>query len=188
MNTRTHTSKLAAAALLCAIGVIIPMYSPLRVILPPAASYTLGVHAPIFIAMFISPAVAVAVSLGTAAGFLLAGFHLPIVFRALSHVVFAFIGAAIIRKWRGSRKSLPALIIFSFYIGVIHGVFEVAAVVLFYFAGDPAAMLAEGGFLLSVVLMIGVGTVAHSMVDFGIACAVLRPMRRHVRIFAKDAI
>ena len=49
-------------------------------------SFTLGSHVAIFIAMFISPAVALTVELGATLGFLLAGFPPVVVLRALSQV------------------------------------------------------------------------------------------------------
>ena len=60
------------AALLCAIAILIPMISPVKIPLGPM-SFTLGSHVAIFIAMFISPAVALTVELGATLGFLLAG-------------------------------------------------------------------------------------------------------------------
>ena len=55
------------AALLCAIGIIIPLFSPLKIILEPM-SFTLASHVPTFLAMFISPVTAIFVSIGTAIG------------------------------------------------------------------------------------------------------------------------
>ena len=64
-----NTLKLTITGLLIALGVVIPMYSPVRIMLPPA-SFTLASHAVIFVAMFISPKVALAVAAGTTLGFL----------------------------------------------------------------------------------------------------------------------
>lgn len=55
--------RLTISALLIAMGIIIPMVMP-RITIGPA-SFTLASHVPVFIAMFISPVVAIAVSLGT---------------------------------------------------------------------------------------------------------------------------
>ncbi len=55
-------------------GVIIPMVMP-KIMIPPA-SFTLASHVPLFIAMFFTPGVAVAVALGTTFGFFNnAGYH-----------------------------------------------------------------------------------------------------------------
>lgn len=61
--------RLTISALLIAMGIIIPMVMP-RITIGPA-SFTLASHVPVFIAMFISPVVAIAVSLGTGFGFLI---------------------------------------------------------------------------------------------------------------------
>ena len=57
--------RLTISALLIAMGIIIPMVMP-RITIGPA-SFTLASHVPVFIAMFISPVVAI--SLGTGFGF-----------------------------------------------------------------------------------------------------------------------
>ena len=46
---------LALAGVLCAIGIIIPIFSPVKIRLDPM-SFTLASHVAIFLAMFISPA------------------------------------------------------------------------------------------------------------------------------------
>ena len=88
MQSKTNTFNLALTGMLIAVGIVIPLFSPVKIILEPA-SFTLASHVAIFIAMFISPAMAVAVSLGTTLGFFLAGFPLTVVLRALTHVIFA---------------------------------------------------------------------------------------------------
>lgn len=55
MNTRTQTKHITIAALLIAMGILIPMISPLKIILEPA-SFTLASHVATMIAMFLSPA------------------------------------------------------------------------------------------------------------------------------------
>ncbi len=72
------------AAMLSAIGIIIPLFSPVKILLEPA-SFTLASHVAIYIAMFISPGVALSVAAGTTLGFLLAGFPPVVVVRAASH-------------------------------------------------------------------------------------------------------
>ena len=56
MNQKTmHNNilKVVMAGLLCAVGIIIPMFSPLKIVIPPA-SFTVASHVAVFIAMFIS--------------------------------------------------------------------------------------------------------------------------------------
>ena len=177
---KQNTLKLTITGLLIAIGIIIPMYSPARVVLPPA-SFTLASHAAIFIAMFISPKVAVAVAAGTTLGFLFGGFPIIIVFRAATHIIFAFVGAMYLRKL-SSDLSTVKLRVFSFVIGIIHAVGEVVVVSIFFFGGSINAMFIEQGFVTSVLLLIGLGSVIHSMVDFEIARLVLYPLKKQRNI------
>lgn len=79
---RNQTKSLAFTAILVAFGILIPMVMPVKVVIGPA-SFTLASHVPVFMAMFISPQVAVLVALGTSLGFLLAGFPIVIVLRLL---------------------------------------------------------------------------------------------------------
>ena len=88
-------SLIVVAGLLCAVGLVIPMVMP-KVVLGPM-SFTLASHVAIFLAMFISPSVALAVCLGTTLGFFMTT-PLIIAMRAASHIVFALVGAIIIRK------------------------------------------------------------------------------------------
>ena len=55
-------------ALLTAIAILIPIVMPFKIVIPPA-SYTLGSHIAIFIAMFLSPLMAVFVILASSFGF-----------------------------------------------------------------------------------------------------------------------
>ena len=95
--------RMCVAALLCAIAILIPMISPVKIQLGPM-SFTLGSHVAIFIAMFISPAVALTVELGATLGFLLAGFPPVVVLRALSQVVFVAIGAFLLANYLAGMK------------------------------------------------------------------------------------
>ena len=58
MNTRKKTQFMTMTALLTAIAILIPIVMPFKIVIPPA-SYTLGSHIAIFIAMFLSPLMAV---------------------------------------------------------------------------------------------------------------------------------
>lgn len=104
--------RLVVAALLCAVGILIPMFSPIKVTIEPA-SFTLASHVAIFLAMFVSPGVAVSVSVGTTLGFFLAGFPITVVMRAASHIVFALVGSLYIQKHAKLHCTLPSLPIFS---------------------------------------------------------------------------
>lgn len=164
----TRTQKLTRTAMLIALGIVIPMLMP-KVSIPPA-SYTLASHVPVFMAMFISPGVAVAVALGTALGFFLT---LPVVIalRALSHVVFAVIGAYYIQRNPNLINKPKMLIVFNIIIGLIHAATESAVVALFFMAGPEHASV---NYFTAVFLMIGVGGFIHSIVDFLLAQLLLK--------------
>ncbi|MPM62444.1 Niacin transporter NiaX [bioreactor metagenome] len=178
MNRNAKLYRLVLAALLCAVGILIPMVSPLKVVIPPVASYTLGSHVAIFIAMFLSPATAVAVSLITTLGFFLGGFPLPIVLRALTHVVFALVGSLWLKKRPDLLYHTKESILFCLVIALIHGACEVLVLLPLYFGGSLSAAAYESGFFLYLVVMIGVGSVIHSSADYVISLLVWRPLRQ----------
>lgn len=172
-TNRVH--KLTIAALLVAVGILIPMVSPVKLILEPA-SFTLASHVAIFIAMFISPMIALTVALGTALGFLLGGFPIIIALRALTHVVFAGVGSYILMKKPSILQSTAKTQLFSFLIGLLHASCEVAVVSVFYFGGEMTTAYYTQGFLQSVFLLVGAGTIVHSMIDFMLAQVVWKSL------------
>jgi len=176
-NQNQNILMLTISSVLIAVGVIIPMFSPVRIILEPA-SFTLASHVVIFVAMFISIKMAAAVSIGTTVGFFLGGFPIVIVLRAATHVIFATIGAFYLHNVAKNRLSAVSLRVFSFVIGVIHGVCELIVVTFFYFGGNISPAHLEQGFFMSVFLLVGVGSVIHSMVDFEIARIVVFPLKK----------
>lgn len=164
MKSNVRTKDLVLTALLIAIGIIIPTYFGfLRVTLPPAFTATIMAHVPIFVAMFISPWSALFVALGTTLGFL---FTTPLVvaIRAASHVIFALVGAYMIRKsynlvWIGVVTAL------------LHAAFEGLVVYLFIKIGLTPAT--EGTpILVTAFYVTGVGTLIHDIIDYVIACGV----------------
>lgn len=159
----TTTRNLTKTSILIALGIVIPMVMP-KINIPPA-SYTLASHVPVFISMFISPSVAIAVSLGTAFGFLLS-FPLVIAIRALSHLIFAVIGAFYLKKYPETIHSQKKLLGFNLAIGLIHASTECLAVAMFYFLSPN---IVDINYFTVVFLMIGVGGFVHSVVDFFIA-------------------
>ncbi len=177
---QTKLISMIIAALLCAIGIVIPMFAP-KIVLEPA-SFTLASHVPIFIAMFISLPVTLAVSIGTAIGFLFAGFPIVVVLRALSHVLFAMIGAFILKKGANTLTTFGGVAAFGLLVAVIHAVSEVAVVTLFYFGNGMSQKYYAHGYLISVIVLVGVGTIIHSMIDFGIAVFVWKPLSHVVEI------
>lgn len=180
MNRKTNTKSIVLSALLCALGIIIPMFSPIKLILEPA-SFTLASHVPIFIAMFISPSTAIFVTLGATVGFLLGGFPIVVVFRALSHLIFVFIGSLYLKKHKNTIKSIKTSLGFSFIIGAIHALGEILVVLPFYFGNGLSSRYYEKGFITSVLMLVGIGTIIHSMLDFGLSVYIWNLMPKEVR-------
>ncbi|MGX8700399.1 hypothetical protein [Caproiciproducens sp.] len=179
-NRETKLISMVIAALLCAIGIIIPMFAP-KIILEPA-SFTLASHVPIFIALFISPPVAAAVSVGTAFGFFFAGFPIVVVLRAFSHLFFALTGAFLLKRKEDMLASVGTATMFGLLLALIHAVSEVTVVTLFYFGNNMPKNYYANGYFMSVILLVGVGTIVHSMIDFGIALFVWKPLSRVISI------
>lgn|GEM_PF-164392 len=159
--------KITIAAVLTAIAIIIPMFMPIKIIIPPA-SYTLGSHVPIFVACFISPLTAFVVCVGATLGFLFAGFPLVIVARAASQLIFALVMAFYIKKARNIKIS--NMIVLSVVISIIHALGEALVVQWLLF---PTAANAEW----VIWVLVGFGTFVHSMIDFWIAWGVLKGLR-----------
>lgn len=183
---KNSTMKLAMTGLLIAIGIVIPMFSPVKILIEPA-SFTLASHVAIFIAMFISPAVAVAVAVGTTIGFLFGGFPIIVVLRAATHIIFAFLGSLYIHKILKKRLSVINLGIFSFCIAAIHAVGELVVVSIFYYGGNISPAHIQQGFVMSVLLLVGLGTIIHSMIDFWLAYVIMLPLKKlFPEYFAKN--
>lgn len=186
MNQKTmHNNilKVVMAGLLCAVGIIIPMFSPLKIVIPPA-SFTVASHVAVFIAMFISPAVGISVALGTTLGFLIGGFPIEVVLRALTHVIFTAIGAFWIKKQPEIFASVKKSTLFATIISLIHAACEVLVVLPFYVA-DPSKY--ANGFFVAIILLVGVGSVIHSMVDFAISYLVWQPLKKTFGVRAIQA-
>lgn len=149
---------LCLSAFLMALAIIIPMVS-IKIEIPPM-SFTLGSHIAIFIAIFISPAVAVAVELGATLGFFLAGFPPVVVARAFVQIVFVVIGAYWLKKNPTLFKKMSSIILFGVVTGVLHGFFEVLACLPFYTNLNTMEVIQI------LVLLVGVGTLVHSLVDY----------------------
>lgn len=181
MKRNNNLNSMVISSLLCAIGIVIPIISPIKITMEPA-SFTLASHVAIFIAMFISPATAAFVAAGTAVGFLMAGFPIVVVLRAASHIVFALIGSFYLNKFPDTMKKFKTSQLFSFIIGALHGLFEVLVVIPFYFGNTMASGYYSKGFVVSVVLLVGVGTLIHSMVDFYLAQAIWKTVTKAIKL------
>lgn len=179
MKTKESIEKIVIAAMLCAVGILIPTFFPKIVI--GAASFTLASHVAVYLAMFISPAVGIAVGLGTTLGFLISGLPIVVTLRALSHIIFIVIGALWLTKHRYTLTSVKSMVVYTALISLIHAAAEVVVVTFFYFGGGLTEANYAAGFFESVILLVGLGGFVHSMVDFAIAIAVWKPITKILR-------
>lgn len=161
-QSKKHVQMMCITAMLIAIGILVPIISPIKIILEPM-SFTLGSHVAIMAAMFVSPMTALGAAIGTTIGFYLYGFTLPVVLRALSHVIWAYGGALYLKKHPDLFKNPWKIILFNLIIGVIHALCEVFIVLPMYGGYDASDLF----YLLFV--LVGIGSLVHSMVDFTIS-------------------
>lgn len=178
MKRKTNIHVMVTAALLCAIGILIPMVSPIKIVIEPA-SFTLASHVAIWIAMFISPSTAVFVALGTTAGFFIGGFPPAVVLRALSHVIFAFGGAYFLKKIPATLEKAGTSTIYALVLSVIHAIGEVLIVMPLYMGNNMLQAYYDKGIWYSIFGLVGLGTVVHSMIDFGISVAVWKVVAKY---------
>ncbi|MCW6674242.1 ECF transporter S component [Aerococcaceae bacterium NML130460] len=167
------TKTLTLSALLTAMGILLPMIMPIKLIIGPA-SFTLASHVPVFIAMFLSPTIAIATALGSTLGFFLAGFPIIIVFRALSHVLFAGIGAYWLQKKPVLLANHATKWRLSLVLNSIHAIAEYLVVLVFAFL--PASNMTMP--LTSIFLLVGVGTLIHGAIDFEIASWIYKTIKK----------
>ena len=145
-----------------------------KIVIGPA-SFTLASHVPVFIAMFFSPLVAIAVVLGTTFGFFIS--TTPIIaLRAFSHLIFALLGAYYLQKHpelvlKNGKFTLAngRFQVFNLVIGLIHAIAEMIVVSAFYFMGNMPDTFYSQGYIYTVFILMGVGGLVHSLVDFNIA-------------------
>lgn len=161
-KTQKTTRMLVLTAILVAIAIIIPMYFGfLKIVIPPYFTATIAAHVPQFIAMFISPTVAVAVGVGSALGFLPA--YGPVVaLRATSHIVWGFLGAKMMQK----RKSFLEVILVT---GLVHGIYEGLIIMPFLAKGNKLTVAA--------VAITAIGTFVHHLVDAAIGYSIGVPLK-----------
>ncbi len=84
-------------------------------------------------------------------------------------MVFPGLGAWYQQNQPDPLTTLAGQLTFSGLLGIFHGLLEVAVVTPFFYAGGLSAATYTSGFLIAIVLLVGVGTVIHSMVDLAIA-------------------
>lgn len=173
-NISTKIRTMTIAALLGAIGICIPLFSPAKLIIEPYASYTLASHVPVIIAMFISPPAAAFVALIVSFGFI--SYGPVIVLRALSHIIFATLGAYYLKKNGNTLSKLKTMIPFALIISIIHALGEVIVASIFFTGGSVET------YLFKILLFFGLGTILHSLVDFSIAVLIWKAIQNIVSI------
>ncbi len=170
MKVTFKTKDMVISALLIAIGILIPMIFtglPFRIVVGPYSA-TIMAHVPVIIAMFISPVTAILTALGTTIGFF---FTAPIVVavRAASHIVFAILGAFLIKK---GMRAIPLCLI----TGIVHAILEGIVVMIFFTGGLSTP---QDGYSISALVWITIiGTLAHHIIDFIIAYIVGKGLAR----------
>ncbi|MCF0149333.1 MAG: ECF transporter S component [Clostridium sp.] len=158
MDISNKIRKMVFAAVLTAIAIIIPtQFGFLRITLGPFTA-TIGSHIPMFLAMLISPSVAVVVGLGSALGFFITSD--PVVAaRAAMHIIVGFVGALMIIK----QKNLKKAIVFT---APIHGILEGLVVIPFVNS------------VYQVVVVVAVGTIIHHIADGVISYALANSLAK----------
>lgn len=160
---KLKTKDMVISALLIAIGILIPMIftgPPFKIVVGPYSA-TLMAHVPVIIAMFISPLTAILTAIGTTLGFFITT-PLVVAVRAASHIVFAILGAYML-------KAKMNLVITGTVTGIIHGIFE-GIVVLIFFAFGLSSNATYSNMAMMWITIIG--TIAHHAVDYTIAIVV----------------
>lgn len=160
---RKSTRHLVYTAVLTAFGILIPVIMPLKLVIGPA-SFTLASHVPIFIAMLISPQVAFLVAIGTTFGFLIAGFPIVIVFRALSHLLFVLVGAIWVKYQPKLIATQKGRFLLAISINILHGLAEFAVVYLI-----TVSSMVNLSYIAYLFLLIGIGSILHGLLDFYLA-------------------
>lgn len=90
--------------------------------------------------------------------------------RAATHIIFALVGALIIKRYPNIMESFVAGIGLNLGLAVLHALGEVIVVAPFFFSGymfTPEQL--SNGFVMSVIVLVGAGTVLHSVMDCSIS-------------------
>ena len=117
-----------------------------------------------------------------------------IALRALSHLIFAVIGS-----WYLQKK--PEIVLkngqftlanwrfqsFNFVIGIIHSIAEMLVVSVFFFVGNMPETYYSEGYFYTVFILMGIGGLIHSLVDYNIAYFVAGTLSKYfdIPVFTK---
>lgn len=154
-----NIKQMTYAALLTAFAIIIPIqFGFLKVIVGPFTA-TLASHVPMFIAMLISPFVAVVVGIGSTLGFFFSGTPLFVVARASIHILVGLAGAVMIKNKVSYWKVM-------FATAFVHSIGEAIAVIPF------------GWNFNTILITVAVGTFIHHFVDAAIAYSLVKAISK----------
>lgn len=157
LTGRTNIRKMAIAAMLTALSVVIPLLPIPKIVIEPFSA-TPASHLPAILSMFMGPYVCVATSIGAAIGFFLGLGSAVIAMRALSHVIFTLVGCLML------KKKVNVWIVYAVTM-VLHGLAEALVATVY------------GSAFSAVWVSVGVFTMIHHTIDFIISMVVLKALK-----------
>ena len=173
MNTRKKTQFMTMTALLTAIAILIPIVMPFKNCHSTCFLHFGEPHRYFYryvlVALdgnFCHPSL----KFWIFDGWLSHGYR----FRAFSHIFFGTLGALYLQKFPDTLDKPKSSWIFNFVLAVVHALAEVLACIVFYATSGTNV---ENMFYVLFVL-VGFGTIIHSMVDYTLALAVYKVLRK----------
>lgn len=157
-----NIKKMTYCGLLIALSIVIPLTFGFLKVQAGPFSATLASHVPLFIAMFLGPVAAAMVGLGSALGFLMSA-PAVIAARAFMHTFVGLVGAILIKKGVSFSKVIAIT-------APIHAILEALSVIPFGFT------------MYKVLVVVGVGTFLHHMVDGVIAFTLIRALAKSLKM------
>ncbi|MCT8977647.1 ECF transporter S component [Clostridium sp. CX1] len=157
-----NIKKLTYSGLLTALAIIIPLAFGFLKVQAGPFSATLASHVPMFVAMLLGPFAAVMVGVGSALGFLISA-PAVIAARAFMHTFVGLVGALLLKKGVSFSKVVAIT-------APVHAILEAIAVIPFGFT------------MYKVLVVVGVGTFLHHMVDGVIAFALIKSLSKSLKL------
>lgn len=154
--------ELTLGAVLTALAIIIPIqFGFLKIIIPPFTA-TLASHVPMFIAMLISPTIALMVGLGSTIGFMLTS-PIYVAARAATHIVVGYIGAVLIKRGMSPVSAFAITL-------PVHAGLEALVVIPF------------GWTAYKILVVTGLGTALHHAADAAIALSLFYLLNPYMKL------
>ncbi|MCL2113991.1 hypothetical protein [Lactococcus protaetiae] len=164
-TSKVKVRNLVIAAMLTALGILIPAIMPAKIIIGPA-SFTLASHVPVMAAMFFSPVMTAFVAIGTTIGFMISTPVPTIWLRAAMHIIVMTAGAYFLKKHPEIIHQKVKIQVFNVILGIFHAGLEAFIVYVFYAFGFATL---DQHALFNFLLLIGFGGLVHSFIDFNLA-------------------